>query len=129
MDPKQFYNEGIRMRFARDQIEEISSALNFAYNVMESHKKTDSRKSGRYNLICLIESVAELNLNDVKFETISIEEKEALKLKCEAIIADCYKTRWAKNKEMKESLKCLEARKNEYDETEKYDKWMIKDGK
>ena len=116
MDPKQFYNEGIRMWFARDQIEEISSALNFACNVMESHKKTDSRKSGRYNLICLIESVAELNLNDVKFETISIEEKEALKLKCEAIIADCYKTRWGKNKE---SLKYLEAHKNEYDETEK----------
>lgn len=77
------------MRFARDQIEAISPALNFVCHVMEFRKKTDSKKSGRYNLIRLIESVAELNLNDVKFETISIEEKEALQLKCEAITADC----------------------------------------
>ena len=89
MDLKQLYDESIRMRFARDQIEAISPALNFVCNVVESHKKTDIRNSGPYNLIRLIESVAELNLNDVKFETISIEEKEALKLKTEAIIADC----------------------------------------
>ena len=106
MDPTEFHNETIRMRFSRDQIEALSPALHFACNAMESHKKTDTRQSGRYNLIRLIERSAELNLKEVNFENLSLEDKEALKLKCDSIIADCYKTRWGKSKE---SLKFLEA--------------------
>ena len=93
MDPKKFHSETIRMRFSRDQIETISPALHFACSVMESHKKQDTRQSGRYNLIRLIERSAELNLKEVNFDNISLEEKEALELKCKSIIADCYKTR------------------------------------
>ena len=52
-------------------------------------------------------------------------EDKALKLKCDSIIDEWYKTRWGKSKE---SLKFLEAHSNDYDDTDKYDKRIIKDG-
>ena len=71
MDPKTFFNLGIRQRYVRDQIETISPTLQYVCSVIEKHKKTDQRKSGRYNLIQPIDSIDKLSLENVKMEELS----------------------------------------------------------
>ena len=76
MDPKQFFNDSIRKRFARDSISDMSPQLAYVCHVMEKHIKTDDRKAGRYNLIHLIEKVTELNLRSVNLDELSSDTKE-----------------------------------------------------
>ena len=77
MDPKKFSNLATRKRFARDQIKTISPSLHFACSIMEKHEKTDSRQSGRYNLLHLIEKIADLNLENVKLDELTTQQKDA----------------------------------------------------
>ena len=125
MDPKQFQNDSVRKRFARSNVHEISPTLNFICNIMEKHVKKDQRKEGRYNLVYLIEKVAEFELKNVPMESLSENDKELLETKANAAIEDSYKTRWSKKKESNEYL---QAHKNEYSDPKK-DTWMFKNGK
>ena len=98
MDPKQFQNDSVRKRFARSNVHEISPTLNFICNIMEKHVKKDQRKEGRYNLVYLIEKVAEFELKNVPMESLSENDKELLEAKANAAIEDSYKSRWSKKK-------------------------------
>ena len=91
---------------------------------MEKHVKEDKRKEGRYNLVHLIEKVSESDFKNVPMETLS-DDQQSLQVKANAAIEDCYKTRWSKNKDLKEYLR---AHQNEFSDPQR-DTWMCKNGK